>query len=175
MKKLNLTPLFFAILFSLLVFLPAHAQQDEMPPPENENPMPPPNNRPRIMEALNLSREQMQQLRRINQTRRPFMQQAQRNWREAQLNLDAAIYADDASEEEIRLRLKEAQAAHNEFIKARTETEFLIRKILTPEQLEKFRQLRERARRMLGNPNNEPPRRGLNRFPRRQPAVQPLD
>ena len=175
MKKLNLTPLFFAFLLSLLVFLPAHAQQDDMPPPENESQAPPPNNRPRITEALNLNRDQLQQLRRINQTRRPVMQEAQRKWREAQLELDSAIYADNPNEEEIKLRLKEAQVAHSEFIKARTETEYLIRKILTPEQLQKFRQLRERARQMLGNPNGEPPRRRMNRFPRRQPAVQPLD
>ena len=57
-------------------------------------------------------------------------------------NLDQAIYADAVNESEIQNRLKELQAAQAEIARIRAMSELEVRKILTPEQLVKFRDLR---------------------------------
>lgn len=116
--------------------------------PDNQNPNQPV--RPfKIFQELGLTSEQIQQIRRINQERKPVMQDVQLRLREANRDLDLAIYADNATDDEVKTRMKEVQFAQAEVIKARTLTEYQIRKILTPEQLIKFRELRERlAQRM---------------------------
>ncbi|MDQ3798929.1 MAG: Spy/CpxP family protein refolding chaperone [Acidobacteriota bacterium] len=131
--------------------------QDEMPPDHR-----PPRDgrrqqRPRLLEELNLSPEQIQQIRSINQSRRPQMQQAQRRLHEANRALDAAIYAASPSEADVQERMKEVQAAQAEIIKIRTASELAVRKVLTPEQLEKFRELREKFMRRLRKQQNPPP------------------
>ncbi len=98
----------------------------------------------RILQELGLTREQIQQIRRINVQRRPLMQESQQNLRLANRALDLAIYSETATEDDIREKMKAVQLAQAEQIKVRTFTEYQIRRVLTPEQLEKFRQLRER-------------------------------
>ena len=170
--KTNPLFLIFALLFTMLAFSAVYAQDE---PAGDDNP--PQAARPfKIMQELGLTREQIQQVRRINQTRRPIMQSAQQRWRSARRNLDAAVYADDASDEQIRELTREAMAAQSDLLKERTHTEYLIRKVLTPEQLVKFRELRERLLPRVNErkisesadaPNNEP-QRPLNRFPQRR-------
>ena len=118
--------------------------QEQVPPPENQNPNPNQTVRPfKIFEELGLTPEQIQQIRRINQERKPIMQEVQQKLREATRNLDLAIYADITNEDDIKSRMKDMQLAQAEVIRVRTLTEYQIRKVLTPEQLIKFRQLRE--------------------------------
>lgn len=109
----------------------------------------------RLMQELNLSREQIQQIRRINQDRKEIVQEAQRKSREANRALDVAIYADDANEEQIRELTKAAQAAQGDLIRERTITEFQIRRVLTAEQLVKFRELRALMAQRMQNRNPE--------------------
>lgn len=139
----------FSLVITLFVFgfaiaAPETRAQEEMPADE---PRPSAEQhqqrRPNLLQELNLSREQIQQIRRINQTRRPQMMEAQRRFREANRALDAAIYADSPNEAEVQTRMKEVQQAHDEIIKIRTTSEFAVRQLLTPEQLVKFRELRE--------------------------------
>jgi Spy/CpxP family protein refolding chaperone len=127
-------------------------------------------NRPtRLLQALNLTGEQIQQIRRINAARRPIMQEAQQRLRLANRNLDQAIYADEPNEELVKERAKEASLAQAEVIKERTITEFMIRKVLTPEQLQKFRELREKLQQQRQNmqenqqQRQNQPRRNANR------------
>jgi Spy/CpxP family protein refolding chaperone len=108
----------------------------------------------RILKELELTREQIQQIRRINARQQPIIQAAARNLREANRALDAVIYADFPNEEEILTKIKDVQTAQAELLKARTMTEFMIRKVLTPEQLEKFRQMR--LRQMQNNEMKRP-------------------
>ena len=118
--------------------------QEQVPPPENQTPNPNQTVRPfKIFEELGLTPEQIQQIRRINQERKPIMQEVQQKLREATRNLDLAIYADITNEDDIKSRMKDMQLAQAEVIRVRTLTEYQIRKVLTPEQLIKFRQLRE--------------------------------
>lgn len=175
MKKINFLSLIFTLLLTALAFSNAAAQEaDETKPNQAARPF-------RIMQELGLTQEQIQQIRRINQARKPVMQAAQIRWREANANLDAAIYADEVSEEQIKELTISAQKAQAELLKERTITEYLIRKVLTPEQLVKFRELRERVKDRLNqrknlnnqqNPNNQP-QRPINRFQRRNQNRQP--
>ncbi len=164
---------FVEAIFILLLSLTAvavSAQTDAPPPTEAQNFQPA--ERPRLLESLNLSDEQVREIRLINRTRRPVMQQAQINWREAQRELDAAIYADEASEEEIQRRVKRAQNAQADLIKERATTEYLIRRVLTAEQLEKFRILRERFRQGVGR-GGQQPRRPFKRLRQQRDQNRP--
>jgi len=101
--------------------------------------------RPNLFAELGLAPEQVQEIRRQNQERRPQMQAARRRMGDAQRNLDMAIYADTVvSEAEFQSRLKEFQAAEAELAQVRFAGELAVRKVLTPEQLVRFRELRRR-------------------------------
>ncbi|MFN2412147.1 MAG: Spy/CpxP family protein refolding chaperone [Pyrinomonadaceae bacterium] len=98
--------------------------------------------RPNLMAELALSPEQRQQIRQINQERRPLIQTAQQRMRQAVRNLDAAIYGDAASDSEVQMRLREFQLAQAEVARIRFASELAVRKILSPEQLTRFRSIR---------------------------------
>ncbi len=134
MKFLNLKSLIFFAL--LLVFPAVFAGAQDMQERPNMRPM-------KLLEQLGLSREQIQQIRRINQEKRPLMKDAQDKLREANRALDVAIYADTINEEDIKTRLKDVQTAQSEVIRLRSLMEFEVRKVLTAEQLAKFRQIRD--------------------------------
>lgn len=171
MKEINFLSLILTLLLTAFSFSTAWAQE----PVEDDIQNPEKAARPfRIIQELGLTREQIQQIRRINQERKPVMQDAQQRWQTARRELDMAIYSDDSTEEQIKELTKTAQLSQAELLKERTITEYLIRKVLTPEQLVKFRQLRQQLmqkmnrRRNLNNqenPNNQ--QRPLNRFQRR--------
>ena len=108
------------------------------PPPGDR----PDDDRPNLLAELGLSPEQVQQIRKMNQERRPAMMQAQRRMRLANRDLDMAIYTDNFSDPDYQARLKEFQAAQAEMNRLRFESELSVRKVLTPEQLVKFRELR---------------------------------
>lgn len=182
MRKFRL----FSLIIALLVFGFAAAEtkaQDEMPPDEQPPMQKRQRPRPNLLQELGLSREQIQQIRRINQARRPLMQEAQRRFREANRALDEAIYADSPNDSDVQARMKDVQLAQAEIIKIRTTSEIAIRKVLTPEQLVKFRELRENFMRRMQNQQNppnqtdapnqreeidNPNRRNLNRLRRRR-------
>jgi Spy/CpxP family protein refolding chaperone len=180
MNKFNLFSFLLVCLLSLLSFSTARAQE-EMPPvdaPQKEFNRPAP--RPNLLRELGLTPEQIQQIKQLNSDRKPLMMDAQRRVREATRNLDRAIYADALNETEIAARLKDLQNAQAEIARLRSSDELKVRKILTPEQLVKFRELRQRfagARENFGNrrnnqtdnPNRNAPNRRFNRQLRRFP------
>jgi Spy/CpxP family protein refolding chaperone len=121
--------------------------QDETPDEQTNNRQ----TRPRLLAALDLTPEQIQQIRRINQENRPQLREANMKLREAMRNLDTAIYNDVVDETEVQTRIKAVHSAHSEMIKMRAQTEFAVRKILTPAQLVKFREIRQQS--ILENEN----------------------
>ena len=141
MKGFNFYNLIFTALFLISSFSVANAQNQnslqEAGSFSTER-----STRPNLLLELNLSKNQIQQIRRLNQERKTVMQESQLRLREANRALDEAIYSDSDNEAEIQLRLKEVQSAHTEAIRNRTITERAVRKILTPEQLARFRNLR---------------------------------
>lgn len=175
MKYLKL----FLIVFTAFLALSTGAYGQDGPPPEDgPHDDRPDARRPNLLAELGLSREQVQQIRRMNQERRPMMMEAQRRMREANRDLDMAIYRDSVSAEEFQARLKELQAAQAELARLRFENELSVRKILTPEQLVRFRELRRRFaearegnmqnRRMRPHGQGSPPIRDV---PQRRPPI----
>lgn len=159
MKKL---PIYSLILIAVLGLMTVSAFAQDGPPPEDrkmgpppDGQGPPPNARPgdrgQLLRELGLSREQFQQIRRMNQERKPVMDAAHRRLNEANRALDQAIYADTLNEQDIEVRMKEVQAAQSDMVRLRFMNELQVRKILTPEQLIKFRDLREKFEQMREN------------------------
>lgn len=176
MKKFDCISFIFTILLVIVSFSAVKAQ-DETPSqdasPENFNQA----RRPNLLAELDLSPNQIQQIRRINADKRPLVREAQQKWREANRRLDKAIYADNANEAEIQVRLKDAQNAQAELTKIRSATEYAVRQILTPDQLVKFREIRQSFKERMENlPKglknrslNAPNRRLLNHQRRLRP------
>jgi Spy/CpxP family protein refolding chaperone len=115
-------------------------------------------NKPNFLKELDLSREQIQKIRRLNQQRRPLMQAAQERLRNANLALDDAIYAENPVDADVQAKLKDVQAAHEEVVKLRITDEYAIRRVLTKEQLAKFLQLRAAFTKRLGEREDRSPR-----------------
>jgi Spy/CpxP family protein refolding chaperone len=108
--------------------------------------------RANFLRRLGLSQQQMQQIRRMNQARKPLVDDTQRRLREATRALDDAIYADQVVETDVQARLKEFQLAQADVARVRFMNELGVRRILTPEQLVLFRNLRRRFEEVRENP-----------------------
>lgn len=115
--------------------------------------------RTNALRQLGLSREQAQQIRRMNMERKPLMDEAQKRLRDANRSLDEAIYADQVNDADVQARLKELQLAQADLARIRFMNELSVRKILTAEQLTRFRELRQRFEQVRENVE----RRNMNR------------
>lgn len=100
-----------------------------------------------VLRQLGLSRDQIQQIRRLNVETRPVMQSAQRRFRMAMRALDGAIYADQVNEADVQARLQEFHNAQAEVARVRFMKELAHRRILTADQLLRFRELRQKFER----------------------------
>ena len=167
MRYLSPKLAFLTVAAALLLASPAFAQNEtrpEGPPPERRMAE---DDRPNLLTELGLSQEQLQEIRRMNRARRPLMEEATSKLREANRALDMAIYADSLNESDVADRLRDFQLAQGEVAKLRFQGELELRKILTAEQLNKFRALRERFGRRREMRQNR--RRGV------PPAQRPLN
>ena len=97
-----------------------------------------------ISRVLGLSPEQQLQIRELNKSNRDNIRNAQENLRNAKAELDRAIYADNYDETDLQNKLKAVVEAQAEITKLRATNELAVRKLLTPEQVVKFRNLRQR-------------------------------
>lgn len=174
------------LLSLLLILMTVGAIAQENPgqrPPGNP---PPPDDRGEILRDLNLSQEQFRAIRRLLGENQPRVRAAQMDFREAQEALDDAIYADTVDEALVQSLTKRSADAQATLMKLRTENEFAIRRVLTPEQVTKFRELRKqqllrklvqeriRQQRGEGPPRNGPPRDGGQPMrPNGRPGGQP--
>jgi Spy/CpxP family protein refolding chaperone len=96
-----------------------------------------------IFRQLGLTGEQLSKIREINQRQRPKIRQATLGVERARIALDEAIYSEDASEEKLKDALARFNRAQGDLATIRMQTEFEIRKVLTAEQLKRFRQIRQ--------------------------------
>lgn len=149
----------------LLAFTPplALGQEETGPPPPGQGDQWRPNPEDDLVRRLNLTPDQIDRIREIRERNREARRAIGERIREARMALDRAIYMENADESVIERRasaLAEAQAAQ---IRLQAMTELGIRRILTPEQLETFRALRQRAerdrrdRRRFGDGRGMPP------------------
>jgi Spy/CpxP family protein refolding chaperone len=93
--------------------------------------------------ALNLTPEQMAKIRAIREQNRIAGQPIRRRVNQAQRALDQAIYSDNVNEAEIDQRARELAEAQTAEVRMRATTELNIRRVLTPEQLNAFRMIRQ--------------------------------
>jgi Spy/CpxP family protein refolding chaperone len=131
----------FKFLLFLLLFASATAvvkAQNNADMPDGRFNQPPP-----VLRELNLTEPQIRQIRVINRISREKMCEANFRLIESRKSLNEAIYADNADEATVLARLREFQAAQAEVTGIKLRTEFEIRKVLTPEQLARFRQMRQ--------------------------------
>ena len=139
MRPTKLFPIFISFAFALFGTLAVFAQ-DAAPPDAKPARGP----RPNLLAALGLTPEQIDQIKQINADQRPQLQQSVRRFREANRALNMAVYADVLNELDVQTRLREYQAAQSRLAGLRFGTELAVRKVLTPDQLVKFRDLRRR-------------------------------
>ncbi len=147
-----------SIAFLLLTFClagPVNGQDNNggsEPPRGMKRPMAdqPRDMRNNMLRRLGLSADQIKQIQRLNQERKPLMNEAQMRFRKANRALDEAIYADAVNNVDVQARLQEVHLAQAEVAQIRYMNELEVRKILTPEQLVRFREMRTRFERTRG-------------------------
>lgn len=96
-----------------------------------------------LFRDLGLTKEQIDRIRELRRSGREDFMAAQRKLREANKALDIAIYADVLDGQLIETRIAEQNIAQAEVGRLKTMNELNLRKILTPEQLVKFREIRQ--------------------------------
>lgn len=99
-----------------------------------------------LLSQLNLTPEQVAQMREIRAQNVPQARELTRRLNQARRALDDAIYSDSVDEAQIEQRAREVAEAQAALVRLRSQTELRIRRVLTPEQLQAFRELRARAR-----------------------------
>ncbi|MDQ1422158.1 MAG: periplasmic protein CpxP/Spy [Acidimicrobiaceae bacterium] len=115
--------------------------------------------------ALGLTPDQVSRIRSIRQQNKMEWQAARQRLNQAQHTLDEAIYSDDASEAVIEQRAREVAEAQAAEVSVRARTELGIRHVLTPEQLNTFRTIRQQRireaqiKRRMENDNPQRPLR----------------
>jgi Spy/CpxP family protein refolding chaperone len=120
--------------------------------------------------ALGLTPEQIERIRAIRQQNRVEWQATRQRVHQAQRALDQAIYSDDANDAVIEQRSREVAEAQAAEVRLRAMTELSIRRVLTPQQLNTFRTIREQRiretqqRRRMGNPDRPRPLGGNRRL-----------
>lgn len=139
----------FVLPILILAFAAFSVSAQNGPPADEASQFAP--ERPNLLQNLGLTQDQIRQIRMMNRDRKPLMEAAQHRLRESTRALDQAIYGDRLDESEIQARLAAFQAAQAEVSRIRFQSEVELRKILSPEQLTKFRQLRARLARAREN------------------------
>ncbi|MEO5859475.1 MAG: periplasmic heavy metal sensor [Pyrinomonadaceae bacterium] len=172
MKQLSPKLMLFAV--AAAIFAVDASAQDGPPPPDGAQ-FERQEARPNLLENLGLSKDQIRQIRIMNRDRKPLMEAAQYRLREANQALDMSIYGDALDENAVQTSLRQFQQAQAEVSRIRFQSELDLRKILTPEQLVRFRGLRARVaearennqqRRLL--PRGERPLERIRQLPNRQ-------
>ena len=150
----------FLFLIAMLICASSAAAQDVKPaePPTqtaDQRPIGIPSGNPgtntlgtSTLRQLGLTDEQMQQIRKLRTPTLRLSIEAHKRVREATRLLDEAVYADYADDADIQNKLQQLQQAQAEVAKLRYLNELAVRRILTQEQLVRFREMRQRYEEM---------------------------
>lgn len=131
----------FVLLLAVSSSLEVRAQNSDEPP--RDDPPAQASQDANWRNLLNLTQDQMTKIRAIRQQNVTEAQAIRRRVRQAQRALDQAIYSDNAGEAEIEQRTRELVEAQATEVRMRALTELSIRRVLTPEQLNTFRRIRQ--------------------------------
>ena len=140
MKIRNLT---FALFATALVCFSA-AQATGQPPPGSNNFEKPGARGNLIARELGLTETQKLDIQHINRRQRILLRDAQSRLRKARAAADTAIYSDQFDQSDVESKIAEVAMAQAEITKIRMMSEVAVRSVLSPEQVVKFRSLRER-------------------------------
>lgn len=124
----------------------AGVASQQMPEDVSPDGPPAPGRGASLLMRLNLTPEQRAQIREIKRQSLPEARALLQRLRAARRALDEAIYADQDNEALIEERAGALASAQASVIRMRALTELRVRRVLTPEQLQLFRQLRQQAR-----------------------------
>jgi Spy/CpxP family protein refolding chaperone len=130
----------FMAVGSLQISAQSTAAPESKPKPERKTG----EKRPDLFRELGVTREQLEQIRTLRRQGREEFTAAQKQLREANKALDAAIYSDVLDEQLIEQLISQRNEAEAAMSRLRTMSELNLRKILTPEQVVKFREIRSR-------------------------------
>lgn len=161
-----------ALLLGLTVALPSFAQEPGVNNPQAQRPpesqQPAPNRDP--LEDLQLTGEQRAAIRAIRMANKDDQMAVNQRLRQAQIALEDALDADYPNEALVEQRAKEVGEAQVAAIRMRSVREVRIRRVLTPEQQAKLREIRlkvreaeaikQRQQRMQNQINERRPRNG---------------
>jgi len=100
-----------------------------------------------LLSQLNLTAAQVAQMREIREQSVPQAKELTRRLNQARRALDESIYSDALDESLVEQRAREVAEAQAALVRLRAQTELRVRRVLTPEQLQTFRDLRISARR----------------------------
>lgn len=133
--------------------------------------------RPNLLRELGLSPDQIEALRKLNQERKPVEEAARKRFQDATRGLNLAIYSDEVDEPAYRASLLEYQSAQAELARIKFSNELAVRRLLTPEQLMKFREIRRRFAEARERLQDRPARQAQPRgqFPPRRQPPPPID
>ena len=130
-----------------------------------------------LLSQLSLTPAQVTQMREIREQSVPQAQALTRRLNQARRALDASIYSDAADEALVEQRAREVSEAQAAVVRFRALTELRVRRVLTPDQLQTFRDLRNRARRekrIERRLERGLPVRRPNANPEQTPGARPL-
>jgi Spy/CpxP family protein refolding chaperone len=142
LSRRNLWLILFALSTTLILpsfVISASAQQ---PQQQTETQQAPTNQDPLTELAKDLSPEQRQQIRLAVESTKADRNAANQRLRQAQAAYERALDADNPSEEVIEKLAREVGEAHASLLHARANMEIRIRRVLTPAQQAKLRELR---------------------------------
>lgn len=184
-RIIPITPLLLIILLLGFTAGPADAQEGNPQPPDVAAQQAG-NRGEDLIPLLGLTPDQIGKIRSIRQQNREEQRLAGERLRSAQRALDDAIYSDEVNEAVIEERSREVAAAQTAVVRQRVLTELGIRRILTPEQIKIWRDIRgrqaqqRRSERRLNQPrlrgnqpgnNDAQPTFPRDRFRQRQNAA----
>ena len=98
---------------------------------------------PGLRERLNLTPEQLEQIKAIREQNKEELRTVRQRIHQAQRTLDEAIYADHTDEAVVEARARDVAEAHSAMARMRALMELKIRRVLTQEQLNTLRTLRQ--------------------------------
>jgi Spy/CpxP family protein refolding chaperone len=99
-----------------------------------------------LMSQLNLTQDQVEKIRAIREEQKEERKAVNRRVQVARRALDEAIYLNDPDDATVAARAKELADAQADALRLQSLGELRIRRVLTPEQLVTFRELRRQAR-----------------------------
>jgi Spy/CpxP family protein refolding chaperone len=134
-----------------------------------------------LIRRLNLTPDQIRRIREIRQENAEEMRNNRIRLMRAQRALDEAIYSDSVDEATVEGRARDLAAAQSSIARLRALTELRIRRLLTSEQLNLLRGMRQQARERVRdnprvrrqNPNAFQDRQKLNVPPSNPTNVRP--